>query len=62
VAGSLHFHLPRPADNEKTIAAELLAAQGRPVDLGGYYLPDDAMAARALRPSPAFNRIVDGTA
>jgi isocitrate dehydrogenase len=50
------------ADNEKTIAAELLAAQGRPVDLGGYYLPDDAKATQAMRPSPTFNRIIDGMA
>jgi isocitrate dehydrogenase len=48
------------ADNEKTIVAELLAAQGRPVDLGGYYLPDDAKATQAMRPSPTFNRIIDG--
>jgi len=50
------------ADNETTIAAELLAAQGRPVDLGGYYLPDDFKATQAMRPSPTFNRIVDGLA
>jgi isocitrate dehydrogenase len=50
------------AENEKTIAAELLAAQGRPVDLGGYYLPDDAKAIAAMRPSPTFNRIIDGLA
>ena len=50
------------ADSEKTIAAELLAAQGRPVDIGGYYLPDDAKASQAMRPSPTFNRIIDGLA
>jgi isocitrate dehydrogenase len=48
------------ADDEKTIAAELLAAQGRRVDIGGYYLPDDAKATQAMRPSPTFNRIIDG--
>ena len=47
------------AENEATIAQELLAAQGRPVDLGGYYLPDDAKANAALRPSPTFNAIID---
>ncbi len=48
------------ADNEAKIAAELLAAQGRPVDLGGYYVPDDAMTAAQMRPSPTLNAIIDG--
>jgi isocitrate dehydrogenase len=47
-------------DNEEKIAAELLAAQGEPQDVGGYYLPDDAMVKRAMRPSPTFNAIIDG--
>jgi isocitrate dehydrogenase len=47
------------AESETKIAAELLAAQGQPVDLGGYYLPDDAKAAQAMRPSPTLNAIVD---
>jgi len=46
------------AKGEK-IAAELLAAQGAPVDLGGYYFLDRAMAERAMRPSPTFNAIID---
>jgi isocitrate dehydrogenase len=45
--------------NEAKIAEELLAAQGRPVDLGGYYLPDDTLAEKAMRPSPTFNAIID---
>jgi len=45
--------------NEEKIAAELLAAQGEPQDVGGYYLPDDAMAKEAMRPSPTFNAIID---
>jgi isocitrate dehydrogenase len=49
-------------ENEATISAELLAAQGQPVDVGGYYLPDDAMAERAMRPSPTLNAIIDGPA
>jgi isocitrate dehydrogenase len=44
---------------EKTIDAELLAAQGKPVDVGGYYHPDRARASRAMRPSPTLNAIVD---
>jgi isocitrate dehydrogenase len=47
------------ADNEAKIVAELLAAQGKPADIGGYYLPDDAKAKAALRPSPTFNAIID---
>jgi isocitrate dehydrogenase len=44
--------------NEQTIAAELIAVQGRPVEIGGYYKPDDAKASAALRPSPTFNEIL----
>ena len=47
------------AANEAKIIAELNAAQGGPVDLGGYYRPDQDKASRALRPSPTFNAIVD---
>ena len=47
-------------ENEAKISEELLAAQGQPVDLGGYYLPDDTMADGAMRPSPTFNTITDG--
>ena len=50
------------AANEATIAGELLAAQGAPVDLGGYYMPDDALATRAMRPSPTFNRLLEAFA
>jgi isocitrate dehydrogenase len=45
-------------ENEATIAGELLEAQGSPVDVGGYYRPDDALASRAMRPSPTFNGIL----
>lgn len=47
------------ADNEDKINEELLAAQGAAVDIGGYYLPDDAMSAKAMRPSPTLNAIID---
>ena len=49
-------------DNEAKIDRELLAAQGKPVDIGGYYRPDDAKASKAMRPSPTLNAIVDGIA
>ena len=50
------------ADNEAKIAAELIGAQGKPVDLGGYYRPDDAKASKAMRPSQTLNAIVDAIA
>jgi isocitrate dehydrogenase len=43
------------ADAEDTIVAELLAVQGQPVDLGGYYAPDPDRAEAAMRPSRTFN-------
>ncbi|GKS57269.1 isocitrate dehydrogenase [Nitrospira sp.] len=50
------------SDNEKKIDGELLAAQGKPQDVGGYYHPDDAKAFRAMRPSATLNAIIDGIA
>jgi isocitrate dehydrogenase len=50
------------ADNEAKITGELLAAQGKPVDVGGYYHPDDAKASKAMRPSQTLNAIVDAIA
>jgi len=50
------------SDNEKKIDGELLAAQGKPQDVGGYYHPDDAKASKAMRPSPTLNAIVDAIA
>jgi isocitrate dehydrogenase len=47
------------ADNEEKINAELLAAQGDAVDIGGYYQPDDDLATAAMRPSPTLNAIID---
>jgi len=44
--------------NEEKIVSELLAVQGQPVDIGGYYLPDDAKANAALRPSATFNAVL----
>jgi isocitrate dehydrogenase len=42
-------------DNEARINAELIAAQGKPVDMGGYYHPDFDKTSRAMRPSATFN-------
>ncbi len=49
-------------DNEKKIDGELLAAQGKPQDVGGYYHPNDAKAAKAMRPSATLNAIIDAIA
>jgi len=43
------------SDNEAAIVGELIAAQGKPVDIGGYYRPDVAKASKAMRPSSTFN-------
>ena len=40
---------------EKQIVTELIAVQGKPADIGGYYQPDNAKASAALRPSPTLN-------
>jgi len=43
------------SDNEQTIVDELIAVQGKPVDIGGYYRPDVAKASQAMRPSNTLN-------
>ena len=43
------------ASNEAKINGELLGAQGKPVDMGGYYHPDFEKTSRAMRPSPTLN-------
>jgi isocitrate dehydrogenase len=47
------------AKNEEKILSELLAAEGSPKDIGGYFHPDDAKAAAAMRPSATLNAIID---
>ncbi len=46
-------------EQEATIVEELNAAQGPAVDVGGYYRPDPALAAKAMRPSATLNGIID---
>jgi isocitrate dehydrogenase len=46
------------AANENKIVGELAEVEGKPIDVGGYYQPDDAKASAAMRPSPTFNAIV----
>ena len=47
------------AANEQAIVAELLAVQGSPVDIGGYYHPDEKLVEQVMRPSHTLNEIVD---
>ncbi|MFI9583383.1 NADP-dependent isocitrate dehydrogenase [Streptomyces sp. NPDC052236] len=45
-------------EQEQTIVGELLAVQGSPVDIGGYYRPDVAKATAVMRPSQTFNQAI----
>ncbi|MCX7632962.1 MAG: NADP-dependent isocitrate dehydrogenase, partial [Turneriella sp.] len=47
------------AENADKIDRELIAAQGKPVDMGGYYHPDEEKVRRAMRPSATFNAVID---
>lgn len=49
------------AENEERILGEINATQGAPVDLGGYYLPDEEKANAAMRPSKTFNGLLAAT-
>ena len=44
--------------NEAKINAELIAAQGKPQEIGGYYQPNPQLTSKAMRPSETFNRIL----
>ncbi|MFC7298100.1 NADP-dependent isocitrate dehydrogenase [Herminiimonas aquatilis] len=56
-----HFAAPAKAlsANEAAIVAELKAAQGKPVDIGGYYHPDATKTSQAMRPSKTLNQVLD---
>ena len=47
-------------ENEEKIMQEIMATEGKPTDIGGYYLPDDTLAEKAMRPSTTFNEIIAG--
>jgi len=46
-------------ENESEIVEEFIDAQGKPVDLGGYYKLNDVKATKAMRPSATFNAVMD---
>ncbi len=50
------------AENESKIVEELIAAQGQPVDVGGYYHPDHDRVEQAMRPSQTLNAILAAAA
>ncbi|MFZ1281115.1 MAG: NADP-dependent isocitrate dehydrogenase [Ignavibacteriaceae bacterium] len=45
--------------SEEKIVSELLSVQGKPADIGGYYLPDEKKVNEVMRPSVTFNKIID---
>ena len=45
-------------ENEEKIVTELNNAQGSPIDLEGYYYPNDSLSAKAMRPSATLNNIL----
>jgi len=46
-------------ENEKSIVHEIMGSEGKPTNIGGYYLPDDQLAEKAMRPSTTLNKIID---
>jgi isocitrate dehydrogenase len=48
------------SENEALIVNELNEAQGKSMDIGGYYNPNDDLGSKAMRPSKTLNRIIDG--
>jgi len=47
-------------ENETKILAEIAAAEGKATDIGGYFMPNDELAEKAMRPSATMNAIIDG--
>jgi isocitrate dehydrogenase len=46
-------------ENEEKITSELIEAQGKSMDIGGYYMPDAGKEEAAMRPSKTLNAIID---
>ncbi len=46
-------------EKEETIMSEIMATEGKPTDIGGYYLPDPEKASKAMRPSKTLNKIIN---
>lgn len=54
--GKIHKEL---SANEEKILYDFISVQGKPVDIGGYFMPDDKKATEVMRPSETFNKIID---
>ena len=50
------------ANNEAKINEELIAVQGQPMNIGGYFLADEKLAEAAMRPSVTLNKIINDLA
>jgi len=59
LAGAFDELAARLADRENTIVQELIAVQGSPADIGGYYRPDPEKTSAVMRPSATFNAALD---
>ena len=66
VFGDLRAHVAKFASvadalssKEETIVAELIAVQGKPADIGGYYKPDASKIEKIMRPSATLNAVID---
>ena len=46
------------SNNEETIVNELNSAQGQPLNIGGYYNPNEESTAKEMRPSKTLNKIL----
>jgi len=47
-------------ENQEIILEEIAAAEGKATDIGGYFMPNDELATKAMRPSKTMNAIIDG--
>jgi len=47
-------------ENQEIILEEIAAAEGKATDIGGYFMPNDDLATKAMRPSKTMNVIIDG--
>ena len=47
------------SEKEDQIVSELLAVEGKPQNIGGYFHPNDELAEKAMRPSATLNAIID---
>jgi len=58
LASAFAYLAERLSADEEVILGELLAVQGSPVDVGGYFRPDDTLAEAVMRPSATFNSVL----